>query len=411
MPDPHPFHLPADIRYTCHGDGLCCRDTWEIRVEKEAAERVLRSEWRSCCDLPPRETTPFAPCASDASYLVFKRQGDACVFLGQDNRCRLHTLHGPEIKPYVCRRFPFRFVDTPGGTYVGFSFACPSVLHQNGAPAEDAREEARQVWALRDDHPRVEEPIRLDTTLTLTWEEYLQIERALDNILSREDHSVAHCLVAGHIWLSMLRRMLAPAIPQTLSYYLQQTEAENYARAFAIAQKPVAHPALKRMLLGSFLSFRNTLRPGSTRLLLLPRLTFENLRHWLRLGSLPLEPLPKRVPYRDFHPSPALLETPATQTLLRRYFRHALFRKELILGTDLFWGYCYLVMAHGLIEYYAAGLKALGEDNPALALSVVEQYFVLHSNFGRTFLYHPAMMFIFQRTFDRPNYAHTLALA
>ncbi|MCX7049448.1 MAG: hypothetical protein NTX50_28680 [Candidatus Sumerlaeota bacterium] len=404
------FHFPSDIHYTCRCDGLCCRDSWEIRVEPDAADRVLSTDWRSCCDLGAKEETAFEQSPSNPNFLVFKRRHDACVFLGDDNRCRLHARYGPDSKPYVCQRFPFHFVETPGGVYVGFSFACPSVLHQDGAPAEDSREEALRVFSLKLEPDKTLETPRLDSALSVSWEEYSQIERALDAILAREDQSVALCLVAGHAWLSILRRMIAAAGTAAIPHYIQKTTSDGFAQAFAIARKPVARPQLKRMLLGSFVSFRNSVRSNPSRFFLPPLLVFENMRHWLRIGSLPLKPLEKRVPYKKFSPTPALLEDAATQALLRRYYRHALFRKDLATSPDVFWGFCYLVLTHGLIEYYAAGLKALGEADIGMALSLVEKYFVHHSSFGRNFLGHPAIALIFQRVFERPNFAHTIAL-
>ncbi|HBF34238.1 TPA: hypothetical protein DDW35_06705 [Candidatus Sumerlaeota bacterium] len=405
------FHFPSDVRYACQCCGACCRDTWEIRVEPDAAERVLAADWRSCCTIDSKEDSPFKLIKGNTSVLTFKRHDDACVFLGEGNRCRMHERFGIEIKPFVCQRFPYRFVETPGGVYVGMSFACPSVLQGEGPLVADAPAEAERIHAINQtEHLHVNEPIQLDKTLNLSWDEYQQIEQTLDAIFSHEEYSVAHCLIAGHAWLSMLRRLMRQAGPTALPFFIKQTTDENFARVFKIAQRPVAHGALKRMLLGSFLSFRNTLRPGQSRLFLIPRLTFANLRHWCRWGSVPLEPLDKCVSYKNFAPSHELLEDAETQSILRRYYRHALFRKELVQGTDLFWGYCYLVLVHGLIEYYAAGLKAAGEENPARAIQVVEKYFVHHSTFGRTFLYHPAMLLIFQRVFDRPNFAHTIVL-
>lgn len=419
------FHLPEGIRYACQMEGLCCRDSWEIRVEADAAERVLGTDWRTCSSLDEKADSPFEPSRSNAKHLLFRRVGDACGFLGQDNRCRLHTRYGFEVKPHVCQRFPFRFIETPGGVYVGFSFACNSILNEIGPPVAESRDEAVRIYEHEPEHVRIESPIRLDATTTISWEEYLEIEKALDEILAREDRSVALCLVAGHVWLGMLRRMLQtaaaenarggdagkkPAQREVLRHYAERTRADGYARAFSIAERPVAHPTLKRMVLGTFLSFRNSLRPRQWRLAAIARVVFENARHWARIGSLRMEPLEKRVPYRLFHPTPAVLNPPETQKLLRRYFRHALFRKDLVVGTDLFWGYCYFLMTHGMIEYYATGLEALGEPDAKLALSLVEKYFVHHSSFGRTFLYHPAIADTLQYVFKRPNFAHTVVL-
>jgi len=400
-------------------DASCCRDTWEIRVESEAAERVLAVDWKSCSSLSAREDTPFRRPGRKARHLLFKRVGDACSFLDPESGgCRLHAKYGFEIKPHVCQRFPFRFVEAPDGVYVGFSFGCVSVLNEIGPPVAESREEAVWIYDHEPEHQQVRLPVRLDEKTPLTWEDYLALEGALDEILSRRDRPFAERLVAGHAWLGMLRRMLQVAAVETtpqpvsevISFFVEKTRADGFERAFELAGKPVAHPVLKRMILGTFLSFRNSLRPRQWRLTTIGRIFVENIRHWARWGSLRMEPLDKRVPYRLFHPSNEALAAAETQVLLERYFRHGIFRKDLILHTDLFWGYCYFLLTYGMIQYYATGLEAIGEGNPALAVSLVEKYFVHHSNFNQTFLYHPAVGDTFQYLFKRPNFAHTIAM-
>jgi len=53
----------------------------------------------------------------------------------------------------------------------------------------------------------------------------------------------------------------------------------------------------------------------------------------------------------------------------------------------------------------------LEQHDPALALCLVEKYYVLHSGFGRGVLYHPAIADTFQRVFTRPHFAHAIALS
>lgn len=423
------FILPEDIRYKCLMDGACCRDTWEIRVEGEAAERIMDSDWRSCTDLPEKVRSPFVRSRTRAKHLLFRRNGEACCFLGEENKCRLHEKYGFEFKPHVCRRFPWRFIQTPGGVYVGLSFACNSVLRDEGPPVSQSREEALWIYEHAPEHQTIRQPILLDAKTEIDWESYLLIEAVLDQIFGYEEENFATCLVAGHVWLGMLRRLIetvlyeageqkknrepnpdekAELIRQSIINFIHKTQEDGYRRAWAIAKKPVANAALKRMTLGTFLSFRNSLRPRQWRITALARVIFQNVRHLLRVGSLRMKPLEKRVSWSKLDPKPEVLFPEESQKLLRRYYRHALFRKDLIAHTDLFWGYGYFLLAYGLMEYYASGLEALGEADNALALSLVEKYFVHHSSFNQTFLYHPAIAHVFQYLFRRPNFAHTI---
>lgn len=38
--------------------------------------------------------------------IILKKNDDKCVFLADDNKCRIQTKHGYEFKPKLCRRFP-----------------------------------------------------------------------------------------------------------------------------------------------------------------------------------------------------------------------------------------------------------------------------------------------------------------
>jgi hypothetical protein len=329
--------------------------------------------------------------------------------------CRLHAAHGADVKPRICLRFPYRFVEAPDGVYVGLSFVCRSVLANTGRSAEENRGEIRDQFSRWASAHRLADPVRFDARTPISWADYQIIEQALDEILAREDRPVGDCLIAGHVWLGILRRMLqaisrgpAENVSKAIRFYVERGRADGFARAFDVARKPVAVRVLKRMLLGSFISFRTSLMERRPRLVVAATVVLQNARHWFRLGSLRLPPFEQRFSYRNFRAEAAGLETPRMQELLRRYFRHALFRKDIVRHTDLFWGFCYLVLTYGLIQWYAAALAAAGEADPTEAVGMVERYFVHHSNFDQLFLYHPALAQTVQYLFRKPNFAHTM---
>jgi len=424
------FHLPVDLCFECRRDGDCCRN-WDIPVEPDEVERILTADWRSCSALGPDDDSPFLyPRKGKGGHVVIKRIDEACCFLAEDGLCRLHKRYGAEAKARSCQRYPFRFVEAPDGVYVGLSFGCRSVLRNTGLPVEKQFDRVREEFLRRPSYHRLAEPVRFDAATPIEWADYLAIEQALDEILAREDYSVGQCLIAGHAWLGILRQALLAgrkSPEQTpsrwVSFYVDSTRRDGFARAFQIARHPVAGRAVKRMLLGSFISFRSASIRRLPRLVVIVRLLLENARHWLRLGNLRLPPFQTALSYRDFRPGSADLDSREFQDILRRYFRHALFRKDLICHTDVFWGYCFLVLTYGLIQWYAAGLRAAGTPAPGSggkalaensasdgfeAVSIVERYYVHHSNFNQLFLYHPALAETIQYLFKRPNFAHSI---
>ena len=63
------------------------------------------------------------------------RKDGACVFLGENNRCRIHARYGAEAKPLACRLYPFVLVPTGERWRVGLRFACGTAgLHHAVKP-------------------------------------------------------------------------------------------------------------------------------------------------------------------------------------------------------------------------------------------------------------------------------------
>jgi Fe-S-cluster containining protein len=409
------FHFPPDMLYDCLRCGACCTGSWEIRADAEAKERIAASDWRALSNLPPRASTPFKRSPSQIGATCLARTSDgACGFLDADHLCRLQKAHGYAFKARICQAFPFRPVRTPGGLYVGLSFACDSVLAQSGQPVADHAEELRDLIEREPDAcVSVEEPVRFDARTPIAWSDYLALEAGLDAILAQEHRPLAECLRAGHVWLGMLRQLIAKArladphiLSALIARYAEDGRATAYERAFRIARRHVPHATLKRMLIGTFIAFRNGLRPHQWRLWAMARVMGGLLRHWTRVGTLRFRPLDVRLPYREFCTRADDLTDPEAESLLRRYARHAMFRKDMILATDLFWGYSYLVLVYGLVQWHEAALRAAGRPDPAVALATVECDFVHHTSFNQTFLYHPAMADIIRRYFNKPNFAH-----
>ncbi|MBN1868522.1 hypothetical protein JW916_14670 [Candidatus Sumerlaeota bacterium] len=311
----------------------------------------------------------------------------------------------------------YRFVETPAGVFVGASFACEDTRSDAGERIESYERALRELLARTGANAGVEIPVRLNAVTEIEWEDYEAVERVLDAILARADRPVGECLIAGHIWLGMLSGMLraarkagaGPSAKETIRYYVERTGQDGYARVFSLAERAAARPTVKRMLLGTLIGFRRTLRPRQWRMTATLRATVENLRHWMRLGALRFPGIDDRVPWREFEPNPADLAPEEPQRLLRRYFRHSLFRKDPILHTDLHLGFCFLILVHGLVEWYAAALKPLGRsDTVGAALGLVERHFVLDPDFGPLFLHHPAIGDAIHLASNRPHFAHTI---
>lgn len=77
---------------------------------------------------------PFEPVPGHASLMTIRQRADgACGFLSPSGLCRIHEALGYDRKPIACRVFPFRFHPVDGDVVVTSSFACPTVVRNEGA--------------------------------------------------------------------------------------------------------------------------------------------------------------------------------------------------------------------------------------------------------------------------------------
>lgn len=119
------MNLP-DLRYQCLHCGYSCQG-----LEVELSDSEARA--LSTLDAGSVQT-------KDGRQWLRKEACGSCHFLldTAEARCGLHRAHGLESKPNPCRQFPFRVVQTPGGSFLGASFACRAIVERHG-PSVDAQ--------------------------------------------------------------------------------------------------------------------------------------------------------------------------------------------------------------------------------------------------------------------------------
>jgi len=141
------MYIPEDQRFTCQCCGLLCKRLF-IPVSEEERKRIERLEGEG-------EEVLFLK-KGENTYLARKEDG-RCVFLDDENLCRLHKRFGEKAKPLACRVFPFTFSLKGGELAAGVRFACPAVAANVGRPLDSyrknlldlAREVRQQTHALQ----------------------------------------------------------------------------------------------------------------------------------------------------------------------------------------------------------------------------------------------------------------------
>lgn len=116
----------SEVDFKCLGCGACCRiKDGIVRVGEAEIRRIAEFVGMSEQEFIDHETE-IAP---DRKGLILKiRPDDACVYLTDDNRCRIHP-----VKPDKCRTFPFEWTN-PDSAEV-----CPALAGQSGESKEEER--------------------------------------------------------------------------------------------------------------------------------------------------------------------------------------------------------------------------------------------------------------------------------
>ena len=366
----------------------------------------------------------MVPGTDPGTVKIARKAEGSCVFYGKDHLCAVHKILGAAAKPQVCRDFPYRYVETPGGSYVGLSFVCPSVrgnLGQAVSEQEDALLAHRKTAASVQDAP---ETIHLNRRIALTWEEYLALESSFLDLLSAKELPVsigliACSVVAAYVDAFEIQRDGTPRIGPGVRFhdnevqdFLNVIKRAGYADAINAAQRPrKISPMLRRMILGMFTSFANVLHRSTGRLgtvLAVVASYAVNASPW---GRIRLKPIPGRVSHKRL--AAGRLPSEGNQEeLLRRYVSHCIFRKDLLLGSNVTRRLRLLILQVSLLPWYAeAEAASHGRATPtdedfSEAIAHVERLYGFHSKFFRFFEANPYFDDIAESFMLRPSYPY-----
>jgi Fe-S-cluster containining protein len=202
VPGTDTVEVAPGARFSCHSCTRCCSEQHLLGPVTRAERDAILSGFAQKGDEAGSDPSNFIPLPTGGSqpvYLLRPRDGH-CSFLRADGMCRIHADLGVEIKPAVCRMFPYRGVKTPDGWHVGLSLSCPSVASGRGPdPKEDAARAVRKLQVLAPSLLRqVPEYVPLAAGVLVPWETYRSWER---RTLERLDEATD----AAEAWLEGLR--------------------------------------------------------------------------------------------------------------------------------------------------------------------------------------------------------------
>jgi Fe-S-cluster containining protein len=100
------------LRHICHASGGCCQGNIAMLKESEQ-EKVIDQAQKL------KITRPI-------QHNALRKDVGRCVFLADDQRCRIHARFGEPEKPSVCRQFPLVAIHTEQEIRIGIDPGCLS---------------------------------------------------------------------------------------------------------------------------------------------------------------------------------------------------------------------------------------------------------------------------------------------
>lgn len=159
-------------------------------MTQEDYERISDGDWTSMHEVYGqkelfRQLKKHESAGTPYTHKIVSETG-ICPFL-VNNLCHMHSKYGSEFKPSICQLFPYCFSETPTGVYATVSFVSAGAIYNSGKPLADQRQLLEEKWAefrrLYPDHKPDWSAVKLTVGQPLSWQQYLEIESSLLEIL------------------------------------------------------------------------------------------------------------------------------------------------------------------------------------------------------------------------------------
>lgn len=118
--------LSVHAAYRCAHAGACCTSGWTIPIERVAARRVEGALAAGRLRARGEPLVRLGGLPQGASQAVAHDARGRCAFRGDDARCSIHSVLGPDALPAACRHFPRVAVLGPDAVEVTLSHYCPT---------------------------------------------------------------------------------------------------------------------------------------------------------------------------------------------------------------------------------------------------------------------------------------------
>ena len=377
------LHLPPGIRYECIQCGRCCRSL-EVLLTDAEHERLTAHDWSG-----------RVPDYSPERFFARPQRTGACRFLSDAGLCEVHATLGLAAKPFAGRLFPFTFLSTPVGAFVGVRFNCPAVIRGVGPAVETRRGDLQRLFNEYESvysPPRAPERVRFLGRHALAWPDVLRVEDQLVAFLHERDLDVPRRLLACR---RLVRRLAGDAVrrgeegevgadPEAILAALRR--GVGRVRGLSFIERGMVRLLVATFLGAALPSFRELSRWGRL------GVRFGNVARRFRLalgrGRVRLPDVDAAVPVRQVgRVGPSRLDA-ASAAMLERYLATKIATQGFFglsfFGRSFAEGLDFLASATGAIAWLAAA-HAVAAGRPQATAADVE-YGIFHVDFGYNYL-------------------------
>jgi Fe-S-cluster containining protein len=170
--------------WDCHGCGVCCRGSI-IPLSEDDLAKLAGQRWKEHPDFAGVKTVVREGLLGGRKVLA-KRSDGSCVFLTDDNRCRIHELHGADAKPDVCRMFPLQLVPLENFAYVTPRRSCPSAAADLGRPIAEQLPVLKKSELFGEGEKRSTRSPPIVSGVRRSWRDFLAAANALERLVCDE---------------------------------------------------------------------------------------------------------------------------------------------------------------------------------------------------------------------------------
>lgn len=234
------FH--PGVRYACVGCGVCCHSFLLGPLRPADVERLEALRWPPGVRLPVGQQAIHHLEDEGEAVPFLRTHKGRCVFLGDEGLCEIHRRVGGEVKPLVCRLFPYTFTRlgprASAGIAVSLQFESLALgaNHGSGPRLSESEAALRKLLVELGSVPALPDSVPLGEGLRVPLRSALQCDAAaLEALEGCPDGTPVSALA---------RRVLAPL----RSLLAERTGPRRGGKAAATAEPSPPLPQLDRWL-------------------------------------------------------------------------------------------------------------------------------------------------------------------